>query len=70
MTSLVIEIEVLALSFTFSAYHFGNGCPVSPVLDKPWSKTRTRKSSNENVWPTINLVFFFTYYTLLQSLHN
>lgn len=31
---LIVEIKVLALSFTFSAHHFSNGCPVSTVLDQ------------------------------------
>lgn len=33
---LIVKIEVLALSFTFSAHHFSNGCPVSAVLNQPW----------------------------------
>lgn len=33
VTSLVVEIEVLALCLAFGAHHFGNGCPVSPVLN-------------------------------------
>lgn len=33
---LVVEIEVLALSFTFGAHHFGDGCPVPAVLNQPW----------------------------------
>lgn len=39
VTSLVIEIEVLALCLAFGAHHFGNSCPVSPMLNKPWCRT-------------------------------
>lgn len=33
VASLVIKIEVLALCLAFGTHHFGDGCPVSPVLD-------------------------------------
>lgn len=33
VTSLVVEIEVLALCLTFGAHHFCNGRPVSPMLN-------------------------------------
>lgn len=38
VTSLVIEVEVLALCLAFGAHHFGNSCPVSPMLNKPWCR--------------------------------
>lgn len=33
MTPLVVEIEVLALRLAFGAHHFGNGRPVSSMLN-------------------------------------
>lgn len=33
---LIVEIEVFALSFTFGAHHFSDGCPVSAVFNQPW----------------------------------
>lgn len=33
---LIVEVEVLALRFTFGAHHFSDGRPVSAVLNQPW----------------------------------
>lgn len=35
MAPLVVKIKVFALCLTFGAHHFGNGCPVSAMLDEP-----------------------------------
>lgn len=35
VTPLVVKIKVFALRLTFGAHHFGNGCPVSAVLNEP-----------------------------------
>jgi len=49
VTSLVIEIEVLALCLTFGAHHLGNGCPVSTMLNKPWRGMKRRQFYVKNL---------------------
>lgn len=45
VTSLVIEIEILALRLTFGAHHFGNGCPVPSMLNEPLWRTKRGNSA-------------------------
>lgn len=35
VTPLVVKIKVFALGLTFGAHHFGDGCPVSTMLNEP-----------------------------------
>lgn len=35
MAPLVVKIKIFALCLTFGAHHFGNGCPVSAMLNEP-----------------------------------
>lgn len=61
VTSLVIEIEVLALCLTFGAHHFGNGCPVSPMLNKSWYRT---KRNNPVLKDSDKLKSFYSTYSV------
>lgn len=38
--SLVVEVEVLALSLALGAHHLGNGWPVTPMLHKAWQREK------------------------------